>query len=333
MGDADRNRSGAGEVLPARWAIVCFGVAALSTSATDFGFLVLVMLAWAAFVLPRSKSQVAYSEMQGHRRAVRIGQVLAGAVIGAAFLSMTVAMHAYQDAREAVDRGDLGDAEAAVSRAISADPGMGLYWRQRGALRLIRGNVDGALADLDKSVQINPYDDQGWSALAAAHLSQEDISAAESAIANAVELQRSDPTNLLMMSRIANEAGDRIASREALAEVVQAWPAVTGAPSWSDSIPDGTSTTSIIADAAARWGRGDRSPQPVVDQIMWLAAMGAPVSQPDSAPGNALGPELTSATLSVLQCRSDADEMLARVPSPNAALRLLGAGAGPRITN
>ena len=96
--------------IPARWAIVCFGVAALSTSATDFGFLVLVMLAWAAFVLPRSPSQVAHSKMQSHRAAVRIGQVLACAVIGAAFLSMTVAMYAYQDAREAVDGGHLGDA-------------------------------------------------------------------------------------------------------------------------------------------------------------------------------------------------------------------------------
>jgi tetratricopeptide (TPR) repeat protein len=222
-------------------------------------------------------------------------------------------MYAYDEARQAVATGDLRLAEDSLSSAIAMDPGMALYWRQRGAVRLIRGNANGAVSDLAEAAKINPHDDLGWRALAAAETIERDFTAASDAIAVAARLQRSDPANLLMASRIASEAGDPLRSRDLLAAVVQAWPAVTGAPLWRESLPTGVETREIVADARSRWQSGVPSPEPLADQPLWLAAMDGAAMGANARIPSSLTEEMREATVAVLTCSRDATDLLAAV--------------------
>jgi tetratricopeptide (TPR) repeat protein len=298
----------------ARWAIACFVTACIATSATDFGFLVIPALVWVALAAPR---RIAEPEPQPTTRrsvATRFAFAGGGAVIALAFISMTVGMYAYGSAVEAIARGSLRDGRELLGRAIAADPAMGLYWRQRGALELLSGNPRPAMADLRTSIRINPYDDLAWRSLAVAEFHDGDLTAALAATDNAVEVQRSDPTNLLMSSWLNERAGRDGEALKALDEVVQAWPEVTGAPGWSAMLQDGATTDEVIARAADRWTTGEPSPQPPLDQIVWLHALGAIQGSVPGPPSNQLSPQLTTATTAVLSCADDAATLLDRVP-------------------
>lgn len=300
-------------IVAARWAASIFAIACLATSATDFGFLVVPTLAWIAYAAPRASLSVDRMTLPS-RSIVRAALLGAAGVISLAFLAMTFAMYAYGAAIDAASRSSLTERREWLNRAIALDPGMALYWRQRGTLELQDGDADRAMSDLDRSVRINRYDDLAWRTKAIAELAAGDEAAARVSVDIAIGLQRSDPTNLLLLAWIAQRSDDEDVALNALEEVVQAWPEVTGAPGWRTMLPSGVSTTDVIAGAARRWAANEPSPQPPLDQVLWLDALGGLDEPVPGPPSNLLGPELTAATLSVLSCASDSSEVLDRVP-------------------
>jgi tetratricopeptide (TPR) repeat protein len=300
-------------IVAARLGVGVFAVACLATSATDFGFLLIPTLAWIAYAAPRP-TRSTDGPTDSPRPIVRSALIAAVVVVVLAFMSTTFAIYAYGVATVAGSRRSLADRRDWLNRAIALDPGMALYWRQRGALELQKGDIEAARSDLERAVRINAFDDLAWRTKAIAELADGDDAAARASVEVAVDRQRSDPTNLLLLSWMAQRSGDNTVALDALEEVVQGWPAVTGAPGWRAMLPSGVSMTEVIEEAARRWSAGEPSPQPPLDQILWLEALGALDQRVPGQPSNQLGPELTSATISVLTCATDAAEALDRVP-------------------
>jgi O-antigen ligase len=259
-----------GRSRAAAWALVAFAIASLIASPTDFAFLVVVAIAWAAYAAPREASvEVALAR----RSPMLVASLLCAAVIGVAHASTTIAAFAYERARSVVAGAADDSAYAALDTAIAFDPSMSLYHRQRGALGIVLADVDGAIPDLERAVHLNPADDLAWRTLAQARMASGDGEGAERDLARAIELQRSDPTNLLLAASWAAADGRVQEANALLAEVVHAWPTTVFAPGWSGVLPSDVSTETVVAEALARWENAVPIPTMVYDQGVWLAGI------------------------------------------------------------
>jgi len=296
-----------GRSRAAAWALIVAVVACLGTNPTDFAFLVVVLIAWTAYAAP-SKPAVAGSS------ALRRMPVMAGlavmAVISAAYGATLVGGFAYDAARAAVDRDDLRGAKSSLDVAVAVDPGMALYWRQRGIASRLLGNDVVALPDLARATELNPVDDLAWRATAFVHSSLGDTSAAMRAIERAVAVQRSDAANLLSAAWLLRRNAQDEEAEAVLAEVAQAWPLVVGAANWSTVAPPGQ-TVAILQAAAARWAGGMPAPQRYEGQDDWLALILADPTASDEA-GESTLPRAISAAR---RCDPQAANLLKMVSS------------------
>ena len=296
-----------GRSSAARWVLVMCIVASLAANPTDFPFIVAVMLAWAAYAAPRQPSRDE-PERRRHRVRMRAATVAALVIIAAAQSSTLLGVVAYDSARLAVDGGDVGRGIEHLDMAVALDPGMALYWRQRGTGHLVLGHGDRALADLTTANRLNPWDDLAWRATALAHAAEGDSAAALTSVDKGRAVQRSDSANLLLAAWL-NAAADRIeTSTEILAEVVQSWPSVTGAVGWSELAGQSGGSEALIEAAVSRWSRGERSPEPLLHQDLWLAALSGSASTPDS---RALSAALADAVIASLRCDDNTRNLLA----------------------
>jgi hypothetical protein len=135
-------------------------------------------------------------------------------------------------------------------------------------------------------------------------LAQGSPTEAVAAIQTATALQRSDVANLLMAAS-ANVAADRVDdARRALAEVVQAWPTVTGSQGWGEMV--GAVGGDPIRAAGDRWDAGAASPDKPGYQALWLqAATGAATNSQST-----LSPGLTAAMTAAMRCDPAAGALL-----------------------
>jgi hypothetical protein len=140
--------------------------------------------------------------------------------------------------------------------------------------------------------------------------------AAGAALGRALDVQRSDKSNLLLLARWQADDGEVTASIQTLAEVVEAWPEIVAAPGWQQMLPPQVTTETVVDQAVFRWQRGLKAPEPFLDQGLWLSAMS---HRPDlySAASNQSGftASLAQATLDVFECIHP-DESLSGLP-PN----------------
>jgi hypothetical protein len=88
-----------------------------------------------------------------------------------------------------------------------------------------------------------------------------------------VELQRSDPTNLLLAARLATADGEPDATSSLLSEVLQAWPQSAFAAAWTETASPTPPTTELVASALERWLAGAPPSEPALDQALWLSSM------------------------------------------------------------
>jgi tetratricopeptide (TPR) repeat protein len=284
-----------------RWALAVFALAGVGTNPAEFTYLLAVAVVWVALAAPRSPASAAPHTRPG--RVYRFGAVALFGCAGAAWLILNLAALNYADGRDAARHGDWAEAEARLDTAIALDPGMALYRRQRGAVRLIAGGPEAAIRDLDEATRMNPWDDVAWRSLALAHSQSGDLVAARFAADEATRVQRSDPANLLLAASLRGDAG--VADTALLGEVVQAWPAVVGASGWSALAGEDVDAIEMLTRGLERWEDGRPSPEPDVGQRLWLAAtLGRPVN----------GDEMDQATAAVLRCTPDATRRLAEVP-------------------
>lgn len=288
-----------GRSTAAQWALLAFAAAGIGANPTDFAFLVVVSIGWAAYAAPRDP-RASQTDRPPPTWAQYAGLLML-AVIGLAFASTMVASFAYASAASSVRNDELRSAEAALNTAVAFDPGMALYARQRGANRLLLGDLAAATEDLERAVQLNPSDDLAWRTLALAHAEAGNADAAIAAAAQAVTTQRSDPSNLLLASHLALETGRYRDALDLLSQLVQAWPEIAAAPGWEEFVTGGSlEPTDVVRAAAERQQTGGTSPR--MDALLLAVVAGAPVDGEIS--------ELSRARRASLECNPAAADML-----------------------
>lgn len=254
---------------PASWALVAFAAAGVGANPTDFPFLVAIAIAWTALAIPHTVGPDVRRAQSVSRKTLARGSVsiVALSVLGLMVLATGAGGVMYGAGRSAVSAGEVDAAEMYLSAAIGLDPGMALYWRQRGILRLREGQIDNAVDDLEEAAARSPSDHITWRSLALAYRADGSAGSATAALDRAVDLKRADPTNLLLRARWQLEDSNPRAALETLAEVVQAWPAVVGAPGWLQMLSQASfASADVIAAAADRWEAG--LPAPTNDPVL-----------------------------------------------------------------
>ena len=258
-----------GRSRSAKWALTAFCVAGLAANPSDFPFLNTVALGWLAYSLPRAPA----NERAPIPVAVRSATLAAVLVIFVAYLATVAGGVAYDGARNAISEGDLEGAIASLEVSQSLDPGLALYARVRGVAELELGRPDPRSSPLMRATRLNGSDDLTWRSLAIAQRSAGRFGDADMSLRNAIRLQRSDPTNLLLLARWQADDGKPSEAEATLAEVVAAWPTVVAAPEFADALPEGSELADIIQSAVARWARAAPSPEPFPMRGLWLTVM------------------------------------------------------------
>lgn len=295
----------------ASWGITVLVAAGLAASPTDFAFLNLIGIFWAAYALPRHHS-VQATRQSGPRVAVRTASVVLVSLAGAATALSVVGAVAFSVAINAIRAGDAQDALRPLSWAVELDPHMALYHRQRGAALLLVGDSESAADELRVATTLNPSDDTAWRVLALSQRLRGDSQAAEGAYDQAVTLQRSDATNLLLLLQNVASQGDTHRARRIAAEVVETWPQVISAPGWLElTAPLGTGAD-LVEAALTRWEGGESPAAEISRQPLVLAGMARDrdlLAQAWAQSG--LSRALATAMWSTYACRPEAESALA----------------------
>ena len=151
-----------------------------------------------------------------------------------------------------------------------------------------------------------------WFSLALAYSAIDRNEAARVALGRAVSLRRSNATNLLLSARLEGRAGRGLAAQDLLAEVVQAWPEVAGAPGWRGFLP-ASITTAELVDSAVSAGKAAYGRQSQYStNLFWLVAFADRRDLEERAVAEArIGPSLLGkATIAVTRCNAAASELL-----------------------
>jgi O-antigen ligase/tetratricopeptide (TPR) repeat protein len=289
----------------ARWALIVFVVAGIGSNPTEFAFLILIAIAWAAYANPNRAMPA-----RTRSRAVLVTAYAMLAVLGIAYGAAAAGAIAYDGARVAIARGDLTSAAAQLGTARTLDPSLALYPRELGAIDLAEGDARDAVMELQAATRQNPIDDLSWRTLALAYEATGDGAAMQSALDQAVSLQRSDPTNLLLRMYFESRSGREADALATAAEVVRAWPWIVAAPAWSD-LAAPASNAEILAGAVARWQQGSPAPLSTAPHGIWLAILGNRDDLLATAlRESGLSPTLARTYAAVLRCDPSADAYL-----------------------
>lgn len=301
-------------LTPARWALAAFLIAAIGANPTDFPYLIVAAVVWAALALPRFAAVAAPGRTM--RPRVRMALIAGLGIAGIAYASTLAAGVIYDSAFEAIGLGQDEAAQGQLDTAVLLDPGMALYSRQRGTLRLLQGDPGAAVDDLERATALNSSDDLAWRTLAMAYRAEGDLPASTSALGRAIDTQRSDPTNLMLSAFWESTAGDSPDVRRTIGEIVQAWPNALASPTWREALPGWMTPAEAIGTAIDRWQGGALSPEPMRGQPLWLTIVGGRPELLDEAIGpSGLTPALVDATLAVWGCDPSAEQLLASVPN------------------
>jgi tetratricopeptide (TPR) repeat protein len=300
---------------PALWALLVWAITGIGTNPTEFTFLVVPAIAWLAYALPHPPQPAQQLRLLAPSRLLLAGAAL---VLAMPLTVTLVAAHAYEDARNSIASGKLDAGARQLSEAISLDPGMAIYWRQRGELSMLTGHPIGAISDLRQAAAINPEDDLAWRALALAYDQTGEADKASASITNALRVQRSDATSLLVAAWIDRSMGDNRAAIELLGEAVQAWPTLIGAPGWARLVPNPSDSRQILSEAIGRWDDGARPLQPPIGQGLWLALFANRPDLSTSGPAaDGVSPGIAKAFLAVFGCHPEANQILNGVSDPD----------------
>ncbi len=218
------------------WALVFFALATIGSNPTDFVFLLVPTLVWAAILVPASSAVRVTDMPRGGavpRVWVRIVLGFATAVVVSGISAGGVASISYELGRDAYLRGHGAAAEAALGVSIAFDPSLSIYRRERASLAFARGDWISAAVGYRQSLVISPNDPVALRGLALALLANSDIHGAARAADNATRLMYLEPANQLV--RAATASGDPGAFRVAVRVALQQAPSLAIA-SWDGTI-------------------------------------------------------------------------------------------------
>ena len=275
------------------WALLVAAIAAFGANPTDHGYFIAPIIIWAALATPPMRM---IGSTTGRLRSLRHANLMLTALVGAAVLVLSLGSFAYERAAAAAAKRDYPAAIEAIEEAAALDPGMALYQRELGILRLLAGDARGAIAPLQRAVVMNSADDATWRVLAIAYGRGGDAEMSASAARIAVTRDAADYLNQLVLAEAAEALGLHEERASALSAVVLLAPWITAAPEWPEE-----SAKSAIEGAVRRWrevGVG-RSISPAL-----LVAMGGLADERASAMESAGGLTGSAEALTLLfECR------------------------------
>lgn len=228
------------------WALIVFMFATIGMNPTDFLYLLVIALAWAAMAtLPTTSVSSAPS------RAFPLVRSLAAICLLAAALLVGTSGVAYDISRSAYQRGDRAASESILLAAAFLDPNQAIYLRERAALRLERGDFDDAIAGYRRVLALAPVDEAAKRGLALALTKEGESSAALAEIQGAVNRQRFSDRNTLLLAVIASHVGDMSTATRAFEEFLALSPSAALSPRWPISV---TGSREEVIEAAVSRG-------------------------------------------------------------------------------
>jgi tetratricopeptide (TPR) repeat protein len=231
------------------WALVVFMVATVGMNPTDFLYLLVISLAWAAMATPPTAS---VSNIPS--RAFPLVRTLAAVCLLVAALLVGTSGIAYDIARSAYQRGDSTASESILRAAALLDPNQAIYSRERAALLLERGDFEGAVAEYRRVLALVPVDEAAKRGLALALANEGESSAALAEIQGAVNRQRFSNRNTLLLAVIASHVGDMSTATRAFEEFLALSPSAALSPRWPISV---TGSREKVIEAAVTRGLGN----------------------------------------------------------------------------
>jgi O-antigen ligase len=231
--------------MSAVFVTVVFAFAGIGANPADYGFLIVVLLLWVAFAIPAGGHQ--HNEF---RRALTVPITASAALVALVIVAMSVGLVAYDGASRAMAGGDYEAADAWLNVAVGADPGLALYWRERGTAKFLAGDLEGALVDTDAAIRRNGADDVSYRLLALVQRRLSNQPAAMRAAEQATERVWSDETNQEVLALAAVSAGQPDIAAGALAATVLDSPSIIAADAWKQLLPHMLPQADVIAAAA-----------------------------------------------------------------------------------
>jgi O-antigen ligase len=239
------------------WALTAFLVACLGTNPSDFIFLLVPTLLWAAMLVPAADWPTQRLAAAAPRSWVsRNGLSIAALPIGAAIVLTSGGSLAYQAALDRFHSGDSDGAAQALNLAVSLDPGESIYWRERGGLRLASGDVDGAREDFNHALTSVPFDPGALRGLALADLVDGKIEAALVLAKTADRLQPESIASAVVLAVAAQADDDGRIYDAALSKALLEAPYFALIP-WADSVLSRASVEDALENASRVAGRYD----------------------------------------------------------------------------
>ncbi len=192
--------------LCAVWALLFFAFTTVGANPTDFLFLLAPAVVWASFLVPSDSGPREHRSSSLRSSTVIAGLLSSGNVmIAAAVLATSVASISYQIGWMAYQRGDGAGAASALDLAITLDPSLAIYRRERGSLAFAAGQWDQAATSYGDALSINRYDPVAWRGLALTELQLSKTAASIRAAKVATDLMFLSPQNQIVLAAAARE--------------------------------------------------------------------------------------------------------------------------------
>jgi O-antigen ligase/tetratricopeptide (TPR) repeat protein len=315
-----RNKKRSGYALAG---LTFFAVVGLTDMPTNHPMVIAIVVCWAACAAPRYRPP-GNPKPRGISWPAALSAVL-GLATAAAVGSTLAATTAFNEARNELAGGDVQSAEQSLDRAVSFDPSMALYWRERGILHVRMGNVALARLDLERALKLNGRDVTTLRGLAVLAVQEGRRTEALTLAERAAELQGTWVSNQVLLAWVATQLGSDDVARRAMADVLTWYPWISASPTWTEVFD--SPVDAPLRRAAAKWAAQPPQRQ-VVWQSTWLMAM------TDGPPAGRLSPVL-EAIDAIIRCQTEraAESLAAAGRSVNEEPGLTALMMLARVTN
>ena len=270
-----------GAPFPARWALVFFAVACASANPSDFTFLVIPAVIWAAVAAPPTKT-VAVTGI----RVSRIATVCLATAALLVALDLGAARYFHTAGKTAWARRDAPAAEHALAVAVALDPSMALYRRELGTIELYLGNNTKAVRLLRVATQLAPSDTTAWRARALAALRTGDGADALDSAGTAQRLRPSESQNLVVRAYVERVEGDSSAAEASMREALRVAPELAASDGWQSLALD---RVELTRQALRDWQREVPPLDSQIEKPVWLAFLASNPALVDQAASRAPG--------------------------------------------
>jgi len=256
----------------ATWAILVFALATIGANPTDFVFLLVPAMVWAAILVPTGPTDSA--PHRADRQAYRPGRLRALQTCSLAIVALAIALTSaagisYEVGRDAYLRGDDARAESALGIAEALDPGLAIYARERASIAFAVGDLSRAVAGYRRSLHVSPLDPVAWRGLSLALLASSDVQGASDAAEHAVRLMSLSPENQLV--RAATAKSDPLGFDRAIRVVLQRQPWIATI-SWDDTVLAFVDRTQAVGNAVDPPGSGGADNPYLGEEVLAIIA-------------------------------------------------------------